>query len=392
MMAAPPPGRLLVVTWRFPAFSETFVVDHLTGLLDHGWRVSLCCVELDEGARAGHGALAARLETVVVLGDEVAEPTRLEQLRRLGRERPGRAVRSGVARHAARLAPALRRVLSEVRPDLVHAHFGPNAAAAALARAEGGPPLIADLHGYDITEVPHAEGWVTYRRLLAGATVIVHSRFAAGRVQTGLGVQPVLVPYDPAPAFAPVDRPDHWSAPLRLLFGGRLVPEKGADLAVEALARLRRDRPDLDPALTVVGRGPAEPAVRARARELAVEDRVRFAGALPHDEVARTMAEHDVLLVPSRSSSSGWVEAFGLVAAEGTRSGLGVVVTRSGGLPEAVGPSGVVVEPADGAALAAGVAELLDRSNPAVLSAAAPSGRSRTGERYDRVARGLLST
>ena len=247
------------------------------------------------------------------------------------------------------------------------------------------------LHGYDITAVPHAEGWTAYRRLLRDATVVVHSRFAAGLVRTGLGVEPVLVPYDPSPRFASPDRPDQWSAPLRLLFIGRLVPEKGADLAVDALARLHGERPHLDSRLTVIGDGPARPAVRDRARRLAVEDRVRFVGALAHDQVVRAMADHDILLVPSRPSPSGWIETFGLVAAEGVLSGMGVVASRSGGLPEAVGSAGALVEPDDPAALASGVKRLLDQASPASISATARArGRAGTGDQYDRVARELL--
>lgn len=391
MMSAMAARRLLVVTWRFPAFSETFVVDHIKAMLERGWDVSLCCVELDDDALAEHGVLAAELSRMVVLGDEVTGLTGSGRLRALGWEWPWRALRSRVVRHAARLAPPLRRVVAEVGPDLVHAHFGPNAAAAGLALTEGGPPLIAELHGYDITEVPRGEGWAAYRRLLAGATVIVHSHFAAGQVRAGLGVEPVLVPYGPSPRFAPTRRLDHWSAPLRLLFVGRLVPEKGAELAVEALARLRRDRPRLDPHLTVIGEGPAGPAVRERARRLAVADQVRFSGVRTHGEVARAMAGHDVLLVPSRPSPSGWVEAFGLAAAEGVRSGLAVVASRTGGLPEAVAPAGVLVEPDDAAALAAGVEHLLDHRSPASISAAAGAmGPDGTGDHYDCVARTLL--
>jgi glycogen synthase len=115
-----------------------------------------------------------------------------------------------------------------------------------------------------------------------------------------------------------------------LLFVGRLVSDKGADLLLQALAKLPGRR------LTIVGDGPEAAALVWRAEEWKVAERVTFTGAKRGEELARLMNAHHILVVPSR-----WAEPFGIVALEGAASGCAVVASDGGGLPEAVGPCGV---------------------------------------------------
>lgn len=126
-----------------------------------------------------------------------------------------------------------------------------------------------------------------------------------------------------------------------LLFVGRLVSDKGADLLLQALARLPGRR------LTITGDGPEASALVWRAEEWKVADRVTFTGPKRGEELARLMNAHRILVVPSR-----WAEPFGIVALEGAASGCTVVASDGGGLPEAVGPCGGVFASGDAAALA----------------------------------------
>ena len=145
-----------------------------------------------------------------------------------------------------------------------------------------------------------------------------------------------------------------------LAFVGRLQPLKGPDVAVRTLALLRRQRPDLDVELLVVGgpsgNGVEEPQCSAAlARREGVADRVRFLPAQPHDRLATVYHAADLLLVPSRS------ESFGLVALEAQACGTPVVAARVGGLSHAVGDgtTGLLLSGHDPADWAAAVADLL---------------------------------
>lgn len=148
-------------------------------------------------------------------------------------------------------------------------------------------------------------------------------------------------------------------APL-LVTIARLVPHKGQDTAIRALARLRARHPSLR--YLVVGRGPDEARLRALAAELGVGDAVTFAGALPDDEVAEAYATATVYLGLSRREGEYEVEGFGISLVEAAASGAPSVAGRAGGVPSAVveGKTGVLVDPTDVDAVAAAVGALLD--------------------------------
>ena len=91
---------------------------------------------------------------------------------------------------------------------------------------------------------------------------------------------------------------------------------------------------------------------------------MRFVGRLLPPGVAALLAATDVLLVASRESEKGWVEAYGRIAAEGVATGTAVVASRSGGLPDAVGDAGTLVWPGDPVAIADALLALIDETAP----------------------------
>ncbi len=180
-----------------------------------------------------------------------------------------------------------------------------------------------------------------------------------------------------------VTRPDA-PRPGDLVFLGRLVSDKGLSVLLDALARLRvRGH---EPTLTVVGGGPEEVALRAQVRHLQLDRQVRFAGVLKGAALVELLNQHRIMVVPSV-----WEEPFGIVALEGIACGLVPIVTRSGGLPEAIGRCGLLVPKSDGAALAAAIERLIgDASLLASLRAEASQHlaqhtRARIVEAYLRV-------
>lgn len=137
-----------------------------------------------------------------------------------------------------------------------------------------------------------------------------------------------------------------------LIFVGRLVSEKGADIAVRAVAMLRAR--GLNITLAVAGDGPERSALADLAAELGIDDAVRFLGVVRGTVLCREMNKHAVMVVPSR-----YKEPFGIVALEGIASGCVVVGTADGGLPEAIGPCGLSVPRESPEALADAIAGLV---------------------------------
>ena len=155
----------------------------------------------------------------------------------------------------------------------------------------------------------------------------------------------------------------------RLLFVGRLVYYKGVHVLLEAA----REWPGT---LIIVGDGPLEADMRARAAALGVADRIQFTGSLPDDDVQAHYQACDALVLPSIART----EAFGVVQIEAMAAGLPVISTR---LPTGVpwvnqdGVSGIVVPPDDAAALAAALGRL---AQDAALRTSLADGARRRAE------------
>jgi glycosyltransferase involved in cell wall biosynthesis len=137
-----------------------------------------------------------------------------------------------------------------------------------------------------------------------------------------------------------------------VLFVGRLVKEKGVAELLDALARLARS----DTELVVVGDGPMRGRLERLAGDLAVGDRIRFVGAVPHAEVASYLARARVVVVPS------WFEERGRVVLEAMANGAPLVGTRTGGIAETVrdGVNGLLVPVRDPLALTSAIARVLE--------------------------------
>jgi glycosyltransferase involved in cell wall biosynthesis len=140
-----------------------------------------------------------------------------------------------------------------------------------------------------------------------------------------------------------------------LIFVGRLVSDKGADLLVHALKRL--EGRGLRPSLTIVGDGVERGALGALCASLCLGSAPDFVGWKTPAQTAKLLCRHKILVVPSR-----WQEPFGIVALEGIACGCAVVGSSGGGLPEAIGPCGALFPNGDAAALAEALHGLLSDS------------------------------
>jgi glycogen synthase len=135
-----------------------------------------------------------------------------------------------------------------------------------------------------------------------------------------------------------------------VVFVGRLVSDKGADILIDALALLKAK--GIAISATIIGDGPEREALQRRARDAVPS--VTFPGSKTDEDLARILNAHRILVVPSR-----WPEPFGIVALEGIACGCAVIGSSGGGLPEAIGPCGRTVPNGDPQALANAVEELL---------------------------------
>jgi phosphatidyl-myo-inositol dimannoside synthase len=177
-------------------------------------------------------------------------------------------------------------------------------------------------------------------------------------------------------------------APL-LLTVARLVPHKGIDVALGAMAALSGTHPTLR--YLVVGDGEDAARLADRARALGVADRVTFAGTLSDADIAEAYATASIYVGLSRVDAEINAEGFGIAFIEAGASGTPVVAGDSGGVRTAVrdGETGVIVDPLDANAAAAAIDQLL--GDPERRDSIGRAGR-RAAEEYfnwERVARDI---
>ena len=254
---------------------------------------------------------------------------------------------------------ALWRLLGSTRWDLIDLHEEPFGLAVAeglfLSRLRGRPiPFVVSSAQNIEKRYPPPFRWFERWSLRRAAGAYTCNK-EAGQIlrRKGLRGDWVLLPlgvdverFRPAEQLPPDQR-------LRVGFVGRLIPHKGVDVLLRAVA--------LDDRMTaeIFGAGPEMDALVATAGALGIRDRVVFHGHVDEEDIPSTYHRFDVLAVPS-IPTPGWIEQFGRVVVEAQASGVPVVASDSGALPDVVGDEGLLVPAGDADALHAALARVLD--------------------------------
>jgi len=231
------------------------------------------------------------------------------------------------------------RFLRSRQVDLLHVHYG-GRSVRRLAQLTTRAPLIVHLHGYVTSEVNHQP---LSLELSYADAVIATSQAVATVVRSGR-VRVVYPGVCLQLAQRPGDGPTIGAA-------GRLVPIKGYNYLLEAFAAARAVWPSI--CLEIAGDGPCRAELEAQAAYLRIDNAVSFLGWC--DNLSERMSKWSLFVQPSIE------EALGITVLQAMASGLPVVASDVGGLPEIVdnGVTGLLVPPADTSALAEVLLDLL---------------------------------
>jgi colanic acid/amylovoran biosynthesis glycosyltransferase len=370
--------RIAFIVGEFPLLSETFIIDRITGLLDRGHDVEIF------GQRpAGGGCMHASVERYRLLERTTYQPRFQERrvpryLRGLGLlatrgvHHPRRALRAldlvRYGRHAASLSMlhAAAPLLHGPAYDVVHCHFGPVAVRGALLHDAGivRGRLVASFYGHDVTRYPRERGRNVYRHLFDRVEVVLALSEHMRRQLVDLGCDAAKVRVHrlgvDCERFRPVARATASGSPFRVLGIGRLVEKKGFGDALRAVAHLRDG--GVVVRFDLVGDGPLGSSLRSLARQLGLDEQVRWHGARTARDVQALLADADVLLAPSVTAADGDTEGIPTVIQEAMACAVPVVSTRHSGIPELIedGVSGILADEGDVAVLAAALQRLAD--------------------------------
>jgi glycosyltransferase involved in cell wall biosynthesis len=283
----------------------------------------------------------------------------------------------GAATFLASAAVRLPGMLARHRFDLLHYYFSlPTGMLSFYTRDVRGLPYVVSLRGSDVPgyDETHRELNLLHRLLRIVNLRVWHRAESVVALSDSLRElalradpdQPVeIIPNGiDTERFAPGEpKTPGGHDTVRLICVSRLVPRKGLEVLLEAV----RELSDLPVELEIVGRGELEASLRRRIAELGLERRVQLAGYVPQSKLGARYRHADLFVLPS------FAESFGLVLLEAMSTGLPVVATRVGGIPETVsdGVNGLLVEP--GSAL-----ELTRAIRALILD---PERRRRMGEK-----------
>jgi phosphatidyl-myo-inositol dimannoside synthase len=251
--------------------------------------------------------------------------------------------------------PAIRRVHERVGFDLLRVHslryIGP-AALRARRRLRLDVPVVAHHHHLDPSRL---NPLIEKRVIGAVDALVVGSEFSRRQLREALGARidhVAVVPYGVDTKFAPrparMDLAERWGLSGRqvVLFFGGLKPRKNLETMLDVWTAVAPAHPDAR--LVVAGGGALLGDLRRRAERLGLAQSVVFTGYVPEADKADYFNLADVFFFPSA------MEGFGLAVGEAMSSGLPVVVSNRGSIPELVvdGEGGFVSDPADPARFA----------------------------------------
>jgi len=304
------------------------------------------------------------------------------------------------------LAGRIDALAREVNADLIF--LDPALPLGALGTRLRAAPYVVVLHGAEVTVPGRLPGSRTLlRRVLDGAAGVLaagtypaeEAARAADRPLPGLVIPPGVdvdrfqrQNDDPAGRNVTRKRFDLPEAAPLVLGVSRLVPRKGFDVLIDAIARL--DRSTLEPVhLALAGSGRDSDRLAKRAARAGLGERFHLLGRVPDDDLPSLYASADVFAMCCRERWGGLeAEGFGIVFLEAAASGVPAVAGNSGGAWEAVddGSTGFVVDPLDAGAVS-GALELL-LADPALRRRMGDAARARAEQAfsYDALADRLV--
>ena len=399
-----PARKVAFVLKGYPRLSETFIAQEIRALERRGLEITIVSLRhpTDPEAHPVHQEIAAPL---LYLPEYLyQEPRRVLRAWWRVRRRPGyRAARGAWLRDLWR-DPTPNRVrrfgqalvlAAELDPGIgrLHAHFIHTPAS--VTRYAGlltGRPWTCSAHAKDIWTTPD---WEKREKLAAADWTVTCTAYGAAHLSAlaegdgDAGGGEVALVYHgldltrfPPPPEAPDRARDGGdpAAPVVLLSVGRAVEKKGFDVLLRALAALPAERAWR---LVHIGGGPLYQNLRQQARDLGLEGRIEWRGALAQAEVLAAYRAADLFVLASRVAGDGDRDGLPNVLVEAQSQELACVATEVAAIPELIEPeaTGLLVPPEDPARLAAALDRLI--RDPALRRRLGQAAARRVRQAFD---------
>jgi colanic acid/amylovoran biosynthesis glycosyltransferase len=373
--------KIAIIISEFPSLNETFILDHITGLIDRGHAVHIYASARENLPKIHEDVQTYKLlERTIYRDSSKFTMPRNKILRALkgsallaeGLLKNPRATLSSLNVFRLGKAAACLSALYRIAPflkfgeyDIIHCHFPTNGQLAVFLREMGAikGKIITSFHGYNLPYFRSGKASAVFADLFKKGDLFLccSEHMKQWYEQPGWGAGKIIVHRNGVQVkrLLPSKAQANNRGPVRLLSVGRLVEKKGFEYAIWGVAKILRRMPTLQ--YEIAGDGPERSNLERLITELGVAENIRLLGWQDRTEVLRLLGQAHIFLAPSVTSQRGDQEGIPIVLHEAMALGLPVISTQHTGIPELVldGESGFLVKERDAHGIADRLTHLL---------------------------------
>jgi colanic acid/amylovoran biosynthesis glycosyltransferase len=353
--------KVAVVVGTFPKLSETFVLNHIIGLIKNGFEVTIFATNkgslpyhpdvskynlLDKVIFRPNPHVGAIKRLFLIIGLLCKNKQFLFKLLQTFRPKYyGSFALKGYFFFEA--IPFLK-----FKPDyfdIIHTHFGENGNKLAYLKETGiiNSPLIVNFHGHDVNHIELIKKQKYYKALNKSASALIfNSKYLMQKFKK---VTHIKLPTYQVPVGINTElfssNNKSVNTKTKLITIGRLVDCKGIELVIEALTAIDRDKFEYH----IVGDGPNKNDLKQLTSQKNLDSNITFHGAITQPTVIDLLQKSDMFILFGITDKYGEIDAQGLVVQEAQACGIPVIVSDGGGLPEGVlkNETGLIIKEGD---------------------------------------------
>jgi len=394
--------RIAFIVNRFPALSETFILNQITGLLDRGHEVDIYAYrrrnepEIHADVKK-YNLLKRTYYLTFYASQSTNRVNRLlgslgQIVSALRRKRISPLSSLNLLKYwsdatSRKILYQIIAFLDKAPYDIVHCQFGPIGNLGTILKEVGvmHGEIVTTFRGYDISMYIEKKGVHVYDMLFEKGDLFlcVSNQIKDMLIKLGCEDRKIVVHRSGVQltnfhSHLPKSRSD---GQVRLLTIARLVEKKGVEYGIQAVSKVLKNHPNLE--YKIAGDGYLRNDLQILIEELEVVNNVKLLGWQHQEQIIDLLQEADILLAPSVTSQTGDREGIPGAIVEALAWGLPVLSTRHSGIPEVVqdGECGFLVPERDTEALAEKLEYML--AHPELWREMGRKGRMYVEEHYD---------
>lgn len=391
--------KIAFIVAEFPALSETFILNQITGLLDLGYDVEIFA-QFNPNEKRVHSDVKkySLMGRVHYFFDDMIFHNKIKRVSKTicliitsFHRSPIKILKSLNVLKYGRNALSLVLFYSIIylldrKFDIIHCHFGPNGIIGTQLKEIGiSGKVITTFHGYDMSYFISTKGTNIYKKLFLKCDLCmsISDYWKNKLIKLGCNENKIMVHKMgiDLQKFKYSERKIQPEEPIRILTLGRLIEKKGHEYAIKAVAKVITKYKNV--IYIIAGDGSLRNKLESLVSELGIKNYVKFLGAVEQNEVLKLYQQAHILVLPSVTAKNGDQEGIPVVLMEAQAMGLPVLSTYHSGIPEVIvdGKSGFLVPEKDVDALAERMGYLIE--HPQLWSEMGRYGRKYIEKNYN---------